>query len=329
MAGPFAEGFGVIRPQAARAPRFGLLEPAVGVGNIHLAVAVDVAKPQAVSPAPRPLFGDGVDDPLSGGIRRIGARVAEEAAATVDKVWFAVAIDIFHQRDFLLNQGNDIELIPAAKLILRIDIEVEGVPDSPHTKLIGPAVAGEITREVLHAVIGIFGRRIHGLREIDLPRLREIGTQVVVGSGGNVVDSIVVEIGGSRTPGIVEVIQLLHAEVGRDFFERQRLLAQVAVGDVPEPNLSGTADIERHRAVLPGGVLRSGAGYGALVQEGTNNRGVEDDFHPIPFIGLQARCWSKYRQASGSGGGTPATPSGTGVGGGGGWRKTKLATCRA
>ncbi len=81
------KSFGMIFPGLVSAAWFGVLPPSVGVHDIQQPVAIDIARAQAVTGSIAS-FGDVVHDPRSGGIRRIGLRIANKPIAGINQRGF-------------------------------------------------------------------------------------------------------------------------------------------------------------------------------------------------------------------------------------------------
>ena len=115
-----------------------------------------------------------------------------------------------------------------------------------------------------------------------------VGSVEDVGTGDDIGDAVVIEVGYRRGPGVVEGVQGLALEVGRGVLERAVTVADVFIGDVLELNVSFATDIERDRAVAGGG-FGDTAALAPVVLVAAKDVRVEDEFQVIPLRWVKIR----------------------------------------
>src|ERR1700733_6018806 len=105
-----------------------------------------------------------------------------------------------------------------------------------------------------------------------------------------------IEVGRSGAPRIVKITQLLFAEVTRGFVRKSDLCAQILIGQILEAHLStapgvqcnGPISFVAHRAVVT-----------AVIEEGTDDIGIEENFYLVPIIGPQFAIRGRKRKLPG------------------------------
>ena len=237
-------------------------------------------------------------DPLSGGIGGIGLGVTDLSPAHVDNLRLAVAIHIPHHRNFALHFGNNFIFLPPTLFSLRVDIQKNAAvaPAIAHRHHVRPAVSGKIRRKIHPRIAGKLGRGIHCLGQVHLPRFCVVGAVIDVRAGYDIQDSIVIEVRRTGAPRIVEVAQLLLAEVTRSFIRQAHLQAQILISQVLETHFPTAPGIERDRPVS---LVAHGAVLATVIEECTNNIGIEQNLGLIPIVGAQLAIRRGKRQGHG------------------------------
>ena len=312
-----AERLRMIVPRLLVAAGGRLFPPAIRIDDVCAPVAVDVAGADAVS-RDVAAIGDVVDRPHRRRIGRIGLRVPHLALGAVHELGLAVAVDVVQDADFRLIRPHHEMLVPAARLTFRIDIqEAAGIDGEAAVQRIAPAVAGEVADElhpgVRRVVIGWIGREL----KVDLTASGVVRPVEHVRSGDDVLHVVVIDVGGARSPRVVEVAEPLHPEVARHFLRRPHLNGQVLVRDVLESHLSASTGIQRNRAEIARvGIGDAAAAFAAVVQQGPDDIGIEIDLDRVPLSGLQAGIRRHHGQGhTGRGSAsrpTPRSPEGSG-----------------
>src|SRR4051794_25830399 len=100
----------------------GLFPPSIDIGYVHTPVAVDVARADTMGRAVA-LLGNVMDNPSSCGIRWIGLGISNSSFCDVNQFWLSVTVNVPDHADLTLIRRDHFELVPAAVLALRIDIE--------------------------------------------------------------------------------------------------------------------------------------------------------------------------------------------------------------
>ena len=90
-----------------------------------------------------------------------------------------------------------------------------------------------------------------------------------------------VKVRRSGAPCIVEVAQLLLAEVTGDFIREPDFEPQIFVGQVFKPHFAGTPDIERDRPIS---FVAHRAMLAAVIEEGADDVGIEQNLYLVPVM---------------------------------------------
>src|SRR5438309_12112303 len=112
------------------------------------------------------------------------------------------------------------------------------LPDCAYVEDIRPAISSEVVSKIVHGVFRILRGRIRGLGKVNFFRDRVVRSEVIIRTCSDVEDSVTVEIGSGSGPRVVEVVDVLHAEVTGYMLERKHLAIQVLVLDVLEAHFA-------------------------------------------------------------------------------------------
>ena len=164
-------------------------------------------------------------------------------------------------------------LRPAARLSLRVHVERHRPAfASEHVR---PSISSEVPRKVDHAA-GELRAGIERGRHVDLASRRVIGSQVVVRPGHDIEHAIPVEIGCSRAPGVVELVETLRAEPARRCLGSDDAPVEILERYVLESHLARSSGVQRDRTVTRAAILgRASRDVVRLVQNRANDVGIE------------------------------------------------------
>ena len=99
-----------------------------------------------------------------------------------------------------------------------------------------------------------------------------------------------------EAPRIVEIAQLLLAEVTRNLLWNANLQAQILIGQVLESHFAAASNIQRNRPIS---LVSHRAVLAAVVEERANDIGIEEYLGMIPIIGAQLAVGQFKRQLHG------------------------------
>src|SRR5438067_652244 len=109
----------MIGPRTPRRSIGRLFPPSVRRDDVHPSVSVDVTNAESVLRSDTvSLLRDLMHDPRCSRICRIGTGPADRAASHERYIRLAVAIHVFENSNLRRDRGQDVELIPAARLAL-------------------------------------------------------------------------------------------------------------------------------------------------------------------------------------------------------------------
>ena len=276
-----------------------LLVPARRDDDVETPVAVDVADAEAVAVDGLARAGDHVRRPDAVGIRRIRRRprVSAGGALAEDDLRLAVLVEILHQHDFRRDRRQHAELVPPARFTFGIHVQIH-VAVAERRQNVGPAVAGEVGRQVHHV-----GReRILGVVDDAFPIPSPFGEtrpRVVERARDDVEIAVVVDVGRRRAPAVIDGRQALNRESRRHLFLRLDHAHQILPREILVAHLAGAAHVERNRAERRRVLLVDGDGRRRRVRRehfdeaaGAARRRpflADGDVRLVPVAGLQRR----------------------------------------
>ena len=101
-----------------------------------------------------------------------------------------------------------------------------------------------------------------------------------------------VEVARSGTPGVIEIVEGLLAEVARSLFRNFNFEAEILIGNVFEPSFAAAPNVECNGPIAV--TIRYAARLATVVLGRAENIRVEEQFNLIPLVRTQfaLRAWA-------------------------------------